>query len=114
MKKLLSISVVFCSLTAVAQDSFMNEQALNNSSDVIGTSRYVGMGGAMGALGADMSVISWNPAGIGMYRKNDVAITFGGLWGKSHIEEERRGIGTLDQVGMVYSMPTIFRDMPIR
>lgn len=106
MKKLLSISVVFCSLTAVAQDSFMNEQALNNSSDVIGTSRYVGMGGAMGALGADMSVISWNPAGIGMYRKNDVAITFGGLWGKSHIEEERRGIGTLDQVGMVYSMPT--------
>ena len=106
MKKLLSISVLFCSLSAVAQDTFMNEQTLNNSEDVIGTARFVGMGGAMGALGADMSVISWNPAGIGLYRKNDVAITFGGLWGKSHIEEERRGAGTLDQVGLVYNIKT--------
>ena len=106
MKKLLSISVLFCSMSAVAQDTFMNEQTLNNSEDVIGTARFVGMGGAMGALGADMSVISWNPAGIGLYRKNDVAITFGGLWGKSHIEEERRGAGTLDQVGLVYNIKT--------
>ena len=106
MKKLLSISVLFCSLSAVAQDTFMNEQTLNNSEDVIGTARFVGMGGAMGALGADMSVISWNPAGIGLYRKNDVAITFGGLWGKSHIEEERRGAGTLDQIGLVYNIKT--------
>lgn len=106
MKKLLLISVLYCSLSAVAQDTFMNEQTLNNSEDVIGTARYVGMGGAMGALGADMSVISWNPAGIGLYRKNDVAITFGGLWGKSHIEEERRGAGTLDQVGLVYNIKT--------
>ena len=90
---------------AQAQDTYTNERITNNSSDVIGTARYVGMGGALGALGADISVISWNPAGIGFYRKNDIALTFGGLWGKSHISEENRGTGTFDQIGFVYNIP---------
>ena len=42
-----------------------------------GTARFVGMGGAMGALGGDISVIGTNPAGIGIYRSNDVMTTFG-------------------------------------
>ena len=91
---------------AQAQDTYTNERITNNSSDVIGTARYVGMGGALGALGADISVISWNPAGIGFYRKNDIALTFGGTWGKSYIAEEHRGKGTLDQIGFVYNIPT--------
>lgn len=106
MKKLLSITLLCCSLSAFAQDTYMNEQLLNNSDDVIGTARFVGMGGAMGALGADMSVIGWNPAGIGLFRKSDVSITFGGLWNKNHIEEENRGSGTFDQAGFVYSFRT--------
>ena len=106
MKKILIILCVFFAITAVAQDTYLNEQTLNNSSEVIGTSRYVGMGGAMGALGADMSVISWNPAGIGLYRKSDVAFTFGGYWNKSKIREENRGAACLDQVGFVYSIKT--------
>ena len=61
-----------------AQNTFINEQLANNSQDVIGTARYVGMGGAMGALGADLGVMGWNPAGIGLYRKSDVGLTFGG------------------------------------
>ena len=89
-----------------AQDTYMNERLVNNSSDVIGTARYVGMGGALGALGADMSVISWNPAGIGLYRKNDIAMTMGGLWGKSYISEENRGKFTFDQAGFVYNIAT--------
>ena len=32
--------------------------------ELIGTARYVAMGGAMGALGSDASIISQNPAGI--------------------------------------------------
>ena len=40
-----------------------------------GTARYVGMGGAFGALGADASTLSSNPAGIGMYRKSDLTFT---------------------------------------
>ena len=91
--------------TAQAQDTYTDERITNNSGDVIGTARYVGMGGALGALGADISVISWNPAGIGLYRKNDIALTFGGTWGKSYIAEENRGRATFDQIGFVYNMP---------
>ncbi|HRH01601.1 MAG TPA: hypothetical protein PLI68_05520 [Bacteroidia bacterium] len=40
-----------------------------------GTARYVGVGGAFGAFGADASALSSNPAGIGMYRKSDLTFT---------------------------------------
>ena len=40
-----------------------------------GTSRYSSMAGAFGALGGDLSVLSTNPAGIGIYRKNEITFT---------------------------------------
>lgn len=43
--------------------------------DMKGTARYMGMGGAFGALGGDLSSISTNPAGIGVYRRNELGIT---------------------------------------
>lgn len=45
--------------------------------DLNGTARFVGMGGAMGALGGDISTIGTNPAGIGIFRSNDVMTSFG-------------------------------------
>lgn len=45
--------------------------------DLNGTARFVGMGGAMGALGGDISTIGTNPAGIGIYRSYDAVLTFG-------------------------------------
>ncbi|MEI6748171.1 MAG: hypothetical protein WCM93_03325, partial [Bacteroidota bacterium] len=42
---------------------------------VVGTARYSGLGGAFGALGADFSTLSVNPAGIGLYRSSDFSIT---------------------------------------
>ncbi len=66
------------SLAVSAQTSFdaakLYEEELN------GTARYVAMGGAMGALGSDISVISHNPAGIGTYHQSDINLsvsTFG-------------------------------------
>lgn len=44
--------------------------------DLNGTARFVGMGGAMGALGGDISTIGTNPAGIGIYRSNDLMTSF--------------------------------------
>ena len=55
--------------SAGAQTSY--DAAKLYEEDLNGTSRYIGMGGAMGALGSDLSVISHNPAGIGTYRKCD-------------------------------------------
>ena len=43
--------------------------------DLTGTARFVGMGGSMGALGADLSTMNTNPAGMAVYRSNDCALT---------------------------------------
>lgn len=42
-----------------------------------GTARYNGMAGSFGALGADMSCMATNPAGMALYRKSDFAFTPG-------------------------------------
>lgn len=42
-----------------------------------GTARYIGMGGALDALGADISTISSNPAGIGLFRHSSANVSFG-------------------------------------
>ncbi|MFK7757597.1 MAG: OmpP1/FadL family transporter [Flavobacteriales bacterium] len=39
------------------------------------TARSAGMGGAFGALGADLSSLSSNPAGLGLYRRGDFSFT---------------------------------------
>ncbi len=40
-----------------------------------GTARVMGMGGAFVSLGADLTSMSLNPAGLGMYRRSEFAIT---------------------------------------
>ena len=58
-----------------AQETYQSEKLIAN--DLNGTARYVGMGGAMEALGADISTINTNPAGIGLFRKSQFAISGG-------------------------------------
>lgn len=43
--------------------------------DLKGTARYMGMAGAFGALGGDLSSIASNPAGIGVYRRSEIGFT---------------------------------------
>ena len=73
----ISAIVLTISLAVSAQTSFdaakLYEEELN------GTARYVAMGGAMGALGSDISVISHNPAGIGTYRNSDINLSLSGF-----------------------------------
>ncbi|MCF0207554.1 MAG: outer membrane protein transport protein, partial [Bacteroidales bacterium] len=40
-----------------------------------GTARYNGMGGSFGALGADPSVMAFNPAGLGVYKSKQFSFT---------------------------------------
>ena len=106
--KRLSVIVVLAAAAATtfAQDTYINERTLNTS-DVIGSARYVGMGGAMGALGADLSVMSNNPAGIGLFRKGDLSFTLGGqIQGTEPIDGESKGVFTFDQAGVVVSLDT--------
>ena len=54
----------------VAQDNArLAERTLN------GTARYVGMAGAMTAIGGDPSAAMDNPAGLGLYRRSELMIT---------------------------------------
>ncbi len=76
MKK---ISIAFIGF-ALSAPSFVSAQsdidALRYSQSYLtGTARYVGLGGAFGALGADFSALSDNPGGIGLYRKSEFTFT---------------------------------------
>lgn len=62
---------LFLSLISYSFSAQNEEDLLRYStSDLQGTARYAGMGGAFGALGADISVLSVNPAGMGRYKSD--------------------------------------------
>lgn len=61
---------------SVSAQTIYNAANIANK-DLNGTARFVGMGGAMGALGGDITTMGTNPAGIGIYRSNDAAVSFG-------------------------------------
>lgn len=94
-------------MAAHAQNSFNAGTVMEGQLN--GTARFVGMGGAMGALGGDITTMSTNPAGIGLYRSSDVAVTLG--WsnpstkavtnGESHKDDASKF--SFSQAGLVYS-----------
>ena len=86
-----------------AQDIYKVETLAG--SDLNGTARYVGMGGAMNALGADLSTMGTNPAAIGMYRRNDIAFTGGATIQPNGIDmgDLSKARGSFDQAGFVYA-----------
>lgn len=43
--------------------------------DLKGSARFMAMGGAFGALGGDLTTLSQNPGGIGVYRKQELGFT---------------------------------------
>ena len=40
-----------------------------------GSARVTAMGGAFGALGGDLTTLSTNPGGIGVFRKSEISFT---------------------------------------
>jgi len=72
MKKLLLILFLAYSLLPIAYSQDM--QRLSER-QIIGTARYVGMGGAMTAIGGDPSAVLDNPAGLGIYRRSEIMLT---------------------------------------
>ena len=87
---------------ADAQDIYTMESL--TSEDLNGTARFVGMGGAMNALGADISTISTNPAGIGLYRRADIAtsLSVNTLADGEKFDEHGKSRVSYDQLGIVY------------
>lgn len=107
MKRYLFLSVcVLASMTTMAQDTYESARLLG--SDLNGTARYVGMGGAMEALGADISVTGTNPAGIGLFRHSTISASMGVVsqQGVSTFDGLSKTNVSIDQLGFVWSMQT--------
>ncbi len=93
-------------LSASAQETYENANIATG--DLNGTARYVGMGGAMEALGADISTIGTNPAGIGLFRHSSANMSFGFVSqgdAKSFANGNTTNL-SFDQAGFVYSTRT--------
>ena len=101
MKRYLIMSAIaLTAVSAIAQETYENAKIATE--DLNGTARYVGMGGAMDALGADISVIGTNPAGIGLFRKSNISASLGLV---SQVDAKSFGGGhqtnlSFDQIGL--------------
>ena len=99
-------TALMIAMSANAQETYENAKLVGE--DLNGTARYVGMGGAMEALGADISTIGTNPAGLGLFRHSNLSVS-GGLLMQSNGKEFDNGNKTnasFDQIGGVYSTRT--------
>lgn len=107
MKKIMTMAAMAVSLSAAAQDTYQSARLAGD--DLNGTARYVGMGGAMEALGADLSTMGTNPAGIGMFRKSQASVSgglqvFGGNYENNTLNsylDGKKTTGSFDQIGFV-------------
>lgn len=89
MKRSLSVmAIILASALAVqAQNTsgiLLNRDIVPASSllslsqrEAVGTARSMGMGGAFTSLGADMSSFGYNPAGFGMYQRDEISASLG-------------------------------------
>ena len=103
---LFSALALVAAASASAQETYENAKLVGD--DLNGTARYVGMGGALDALGADLSTISTNPAGIGLFRHSTANMSFGFVSqqdGKNFANGDKTNM-SFDQIGFVYSKRT--------
>lgn len=106
MKKIILMLSAMACLAANAQETYLDGNLLKP--ELNGTARYVGMGGAMEALGADISTIGTNPAGIGLFRRSTANVTFGLMSQQDAptIDGTNKTHASFDQAGFVYSTRT--------
>ncbi len=73
-RTILALSLLACAATASAQSAV---DAYNiTPTQLRGSARFIGMGGAFTSLGSDITCMTQNPAGLGLYRHSDIGLTF--------------------------------------
>ena len=103
MKKYVIAISMLIALPVAAQETYENANIVTE--DLNGTARYVGMGGAMDALGADLSTIASNPAGLGLFRSSQIAASagFSSQQGAKDFHNSSKTHANFDQIGFVWS-----------
>ena len=74
IKTLTILSALVLANSAVFSQNQLDAYKISQT-DLNGTARYMGMGGAFGALGGDISAMHTNPAGLAVYRSSEVVTT---------------------------------------
>lgn len=119
MKRIFTLASLFLAFGAV---SFAQGEmdAFNLSyNELTGTARSVAMGGAFGALGADISGVAINPAGIGIYKSSEIATTIN--FTNTKTETNLGGVKndmskfnfTFDNLGIVGAVPLYSDEVPL-
>ena len=87
-----------------------------SQTDLNGTARYLGMSGAFGALGGDISAMTTNPGGLAIYRSSEVVSTFSFLsssansnWEGTKVDVNRKKLN-FDNIAYVGYFPTSRED----
>ena len=86
--------------------------------DPLSSTRVTAMGGSFGALGADLSCMGINPAGLGMYRRGDLVMNAGvhsasttSLWGTRQVDAARADV-VASNFGVALTYPSVDADWP--
>lgn len=74
MKKTVIAAIIIAAPALLSAQSAIDAFRLSQS-DIRGTARFMSMGGAFTALGGDLSTLTQNPAGIGVYRRSEIGVT---------------------------------------
>jgi hypothetical protein len=75
MKKVALIIISVFVLTGIIRAQNIDDALRYSQVFYSGTARFNSMGGAFTALGADLSTLSQNPAGIGVFRSSELSLT---------------------------------------
>jgi len=77
MKRIIILLGIFASFITIAHSQNEVDALRYSFLNPGGTARVTAMGGSFGALGADPSVLYFNPAGMGVYKSSDLSFSTG-------------------------------------
>lgn len=116
------ILAILCaaSFDAAAQD--LNDAYRFSRQELTGTARFVGMSGAFGALGGDLSSLKINPAGSAVFLTNHAAFSFDQNFNNvstrfgtlsMQTDETRRRNFDMPQAGLVFVYQNVNENSPV-
>lgn len=109
MKKyLIPIILFFCAFPVFGQT--VADVLRYSNLQPSGTARFLGVGGAMGALGADYGAIAINPASLALYRTDELVVTPALHFSKvkaslpgGNVDKQSRSAFGFDNFGLVFN-----------
>lgn len=115
-KLLFIIGGMLISTALLAQNA---QDALRyTSTTTAGSARFMGLSGAMGSIGGDLSTINYNPAGLGIYKSSEYILAPRYLYSKAEssyggrYSTDRRDNFNYGLAGLVSTMPLFSQHDP--